>query len=57
MLAAIEQVKANMGAAPVLRAIQQNKTLVDFAPVLGAFRSQLYRIRSAHIEWILPLSQ
>ena len=48
MLAAIEQVKANMGVAPVLTAIQQNKTLVDFAPVIGAFRSEHYEIRSAH---------
>ena len=32
LLAEVEQVEAKAGVAPVLAAIQQNKTLVDFAP-------------------------
>ena len=55
VLAAIEQVKANMGVAPVLTAIQQNKTLVDFAPVIDAFRSEHDENQVHTPEWILPL--
>ena len=34
LLAEVEQVEAKAGVAPVLAAIQQNKNLVDFAPVI-----------------------
>ena len=40
--------RTEAGFALVHAEIQQNKTLMDFAPVIGAFRSQHYRIRSAH---------
>ena len=47
MLAAIEQVKANIDDVLALTAIQQNKTLVDFAPVIDAVRNAHTRVDCA----------
>ena len=49
MLAAIEQVKANIDDVLALTAIQQNKTLVDFAPVIDAVRNAHTRVDFAPV--------
>ena len=49
MLAAIEQVKANIDVVLALTAIQQNKTLVDFAPVIDAVRNAHTRVDFAPV--------
>ena len=43
LLAEVEQVEAKAGVAPVLAAIQQNKTLVDFAPASNCIASGIAR--------------